>query len=139
MGRWDPKTESFYLPRDRTKLISHNEIIFLAQKCNVNFVFVGDKSACMPYDPDEQVPLKELIKRMSTYVVKYGSKIDSHTGESLILNLLKAHLRTEAETTDSSHVPTSKRAKLLITRCTNALHKYVFPTPTVPEPAHITY
>lgn len=114
-AQWNPDTQELYLPRDRTKLISHSEFALLAEKCNVNFVFIGDQSARNPMPGDDKLPLAEFCKRVSFYCSKYGSKVDAHQGEQLILNLLAAQIRTEEEQSD--------RPKILITRCANALHK----------------
>ena len=115
VGTWNSDTQELRLPRDRTKLISHAEFALLAEKCNLNFVFIGDLSAREPMPGDEKLPLAEFCKRVTFYCSKYGSKIDAHQGEQLILNLLAAQIRTANEE--------SSRPKILITRCANALHK----------------
>ena len=112
---WNSDTQEIRLPRDRTRLLSHNEFTLLAEKCNINFVFIGDQSARQPMTEDENLPLAEFCKRVTFYCSKYGSKVDAHQGEQLILNLLAAQIRTEEEE--------SNRPKILITRCANALHK----------------
>jgi hypothetical protein len=78
---------------------------------------MGDKSARQPNDPEEEQMLSfgQMVKLFYYYTTKYDTKFDIHAGEQLILNLIMSHQRIDPDVV-------LNKAKLLITRLTNALN-----------------
>lgn len=115
VGRWDAENKELYLPRDRTKLVSCNEILLLADRNNHNVGITGDRSARMPNKPNETRSFIAMCRQNSIYNTKYDTKMDDLSGEQLIYNLVAAQTKTAEENTTDS--------RLMIVRLTNALHK----------------
>ena len=116
VGRWDAENQELYLPRDRTKLIvSCNEVLLLADRCNHNCVMNGDRSARMANRATETRSFISLARQNSLYNTKYDTKMDDLSGEQLIFNLAAAQQRTIAEEATDG--------RKTVVRLTNAMHK----------------
>ena len=103
------------LQRDRTKLIWHNVVVLLFLKSKISFIIMGDIFARQPNNSEEdQLYFERMVKLCCYYTTKYDTKVDIHTGEQLILNLM-SHQRTNPDVV-------LNKPKLLITRLTNTLN-----------------
>ena len=115
VGRWDAENQELYLPRDRTKLVSCNEVLMLADRCNHNFVMNGDRSARMANRATETRSFTSLARQNSLYNTKYDTNTDDLSGEQLVFNLAAAQQRTIDEEANDG--------RKTVARLTNAMHK----------------
>ena len=70
-------------------------VILLFLKSNNNFIIMGDKSARQPNNLEvEHLSFGQMVKSCCYYTTKYDTKVDIHTAEQLILNLIMSHQRT---------------------------------------------
>ena len=114
-SRWDAENKELYLQRDRTKLVSGNEIILLADACNHNMCVGGDNSARMPNTASDNCTFIGRARINTIYNTKYDTKLDDLTGETLTLNLVAAQKRTAQENTEDP--------RKMVVRCVNARNK----------------
>ena len=118
-GTWDSEKEQLSLERSRQKLVSSNDTMTFGLKSNNNFAIVGDRSARMPKPGMEEMTMKQASKRQANYTSKYTTKVDDHSGEELIANLVAAAERGQSGEPDGE----DPDVKTLITRCVNAMHR----------------
>ena len=117
-NHWDPDTETLALARSRTKIVSHSPFISAGCKCNNNSTFVGDESARMIDESSEGMSIKEQSRRTCNYCGKYTAKMDDHSGEELIANMVSA-----SEPKEDDNAMFREKPKLMITKCVNAMHR----------------
>ena len=115
---WDTDTETLALARSRTKIVSHNPPTSAGCKCNNCFTFIGDESARMIDESSEGMSIKEQCRKTCNYCGKYTAKMDDHSGEELIANMVSA---SEPKEDDKSVF--QEKPKLMITKCVNAMHR----------------
>eukprot|EP00951_Prasinocladus_malaysianus_P027376 scaffold245247_cov17-Prasinocladus_malaysianus.AAC.2 len=69
----------------------------------------------------QDVPMRTVAKLACFYTTKYTAKVDDHSGEELIANLVAASERGSSADPTADHG--TDNPKLRITRIVNAMHK----------------
>ena len=73
-------------------------------------------------ESSEGMSIKEQCRKTCNYCGKYSAKMDDHSGEELIANMVSA---SEPKEDDKSVF--QEKPKLMITKCVNAMHRQARP------------
>ena len=119
---WNAESQTLTLKRSRRKIVPHNPPVTVGFKCNNCFMFIGDKSARESDDKNNDMTFREEARMKCHYCGKYTGKVDDHTGEELITNMVVASERLIGQDNEATGAPPAG-PKDLVTKCVNAMHK----------------